>query len=205
MELMHRLLELLPDLVATGQLDASGGNLAVRTSRGICITPTQAAEQLRWHLTADDFVLFPGGGEASMARAERRPSRDSRVHRAVLAAFPDWNFSYHGHCWGLMGFALAGRALPVSMCHSGLFGRNRALDIPVVPVIPSVSPELAEKTAEVMKDHFAGAPHGAVLLAGHGVVVAGHGIESTLSLAAVLENLARAQLWRLALPPEPAG
>lgn len=205
MELVHRLLELLPGLAASGQLDASGGNLAVRTSRGICITPTQAAEQLRWQLTEDDFVLFPGEGEASMARGERRPSRDSRVHRAVLAAFPDWNFSYHSHSWGLLAFALAGRPLPVSMCHSGLFRRNRALEIPVVPAIPSSSPELAERTAEVMTAHFAGAPHGAVLLAGHGVVIAGLGIESTLSLAALLENLARAQQWQLALPAESAG
>jgi len=197
MELVHRVLELLPDIVATGLLDASGGNLAVRITNGVSITPTQAAEQLRWRLAPEDFIMFPGGGEASMARAGRRPSRDSRVHRAVLAEFPNWNFSFHGHCWGLLGFAVAGKPLPVPACHTELFQRRRDLEIPVVPPISASSPELGEQTAAMMREHFDGSPHGAVLL-GHGVVVAGEGIESTLSLVQVLENLARGQQWRLA-------
>ena len=197
MELVHKVLALLPELVDRGLLDTSGGNLAVRVSNGICITPTQAAEQLRWRIGPEDFILFPGGGEASMARAGRRPSRDSRVHRAVMAAFPDWDFSFHGHCWGLLGFAVAMQPLPVPACHSLLFNSRRDIEIPVVPLVSAGSPELAEQTAEVMREHFDGSPHGAALLAGHGVVVAGKGVESTLSLVQVLENLARAQQWHL--------
>lgn len=205
MELVQKLLDLIPEMVSLGQLDASGGNLAVRTSHGICVTPTQAAELLRWRLTAEDFILFPGEGDASMARAGRRPSRDSRIHRAVLAAFPSWDFCFHSHSWGLLGFAMAHRPLPVSINLAEFFQRHKVLEVPVVPSIPSASPELAEQAAALMVEHFRGGPHGAVLLANHGVVVAGQGIESTLSLACALENLARAQHWRLVNPPAPEG
>lgn len=197
MENLARLLELIPQFLRAGLLDYSGGNLAVRTSQGICITPTQAAEQLHWQLTGEDFVLFPGEGDASMARAGRQPSRDNRLHRAVLNARPDWSVSYHGHCWGLLAFALAGRPLQVPAAHATLLKPRRAIEIPVISEKPTSAPELAEEIGAAMTGQFAAAAHGAVLLGGHGVLIAGVEIRSTLSLATTLENLARAQQWRL--------
>jgi len=184
-------------MVSAGLLDFSGGNLAVRGDDGVYITPTQAAEQLHWQLAPEDFILFPGEGDASMARAGRHPSRDNRLHRAVLNARPDWNFSYHGHCWGLLAFALACRPLPVPASHASLIKAGRATEIPVVPEMPPGAPELPQKASELVLEHFKGTAHGALLIGGHGVVVAGTGIESTLSLAQTLENLARGQQWRL--------
>ena len=152
---------------------------------------------MHWQLSAEDFILFPGEGDASMARAGRRPSRDNSLHRAVLNARQDWEISYHGHTWGLMGFALAMRPLPVPAAHAALFKPHRALQIPVVAELPANAPELMQQIAETMTTEFAGMDHGAVLIGGHGVLVAGKEIKSTLSLARVLENLARAQQWRL--------
>jgi len=198
MENLERLLELIPQFLSAGLLDYSGGNFAVRTSQGLCITPTQAAEQLHWQLSAEDFILFPGEGDASMARAGRQPSRDNRLHRAVLHARPDWDISYHGHSWGLLAFALAQQPLPVPAAHSELIKPRRAMEIPVIPEMPTNAPELTDQISEVMGGPFAGLGHGAVLLGGHGVLIAGKEIRSMLSLARTLENLARAQQWRLA-------
>jgi len=202
-ESIERVLKLIPDLLAAGLLDVSGGNLALRVEEGVMITPTQAAEQLRWRLEPDDFILFPGGGEASMARAGRRPSRDNRVHRAVLAAQPDWDFSWHGHPWGLLSFCVAKQPLPVPHSHAELLRPARPHEIPLVPQIPVGTAELGEQVAEAMLATFKGCQRGAVLIGGHGPVVAGQGIEATLSLVQTLENLARAQTWRLrAAPPD---
>jgi len=193
----ERLLELIPELTASGLLDISGGNLSVRTERGVLVTPSLAGEQLRWRLGMDDMVLFPGDGDASMARAGRRPSRDNRVHRAILAARPDWNCVYHAHPWGLLAFCTAGQPLPVPIGFSEHFGRRGGREIPVVPELVPGTAELADKSAHISSEHFAGCTHGAVLLAGHGPVVAGCEVDSTLSLVQALENLARAQQWRL--------
>jgi ribulose-5-phosphate 4-epimerase/fuculose-1-phosphate aldolase len=194
---LNRLLELIPELLASGLVDMSGGNFAIRTGRGICVSPTQAGEKLRWQLSPDDFVLFPGEGDASMARGGRRPSRDNRVHRAVLAACPEWNFLYHGHPWGLLGFALAKQPLPVPAAHAGFFGGRGPRVVPLVPEIPPGTAELAEQAAKVIFEEFKDCQCGAVLLGGHGPLVAGVEVDSTLSLAQVLESLARAQHWRL--------
>lgn len=197
MENVARLLELIPEFTSAGLLDYSGGNLAVRTSQGICITPTQAAEQLHWQLSSEDLILFPGEGDASMARAGRQPSRDNRLHRAVLNARPDWTISYHGHSWGLLAFALAERPLPVPAAHASLLKARRPLEIPVIPEMPTAAPELAGEISAAMTEQFAGLAHGAVLIGGHGVLIAGAELRSTLSLAVTLENLARGQQWRL--------
>jgi ribulose-5-phosphate 4-epimerase/fuculose-1-phosphate aldolase len=198
MERLDRLLALIPELYAQGLLDASGGNVAVRTSQGVHVSPAQAGELLRWKVRAEDFVLFPGDSDASMARAGRRPSRENRLHRAVLNLRRDWNFSYHGHSWGVLGFALPGRALPVSAHFAHLLRHGKALEIPVVPPIPSGLPQLAEAVVEAISSTFAGCTHGAVLLGGHGLLVAGAEVESTLALVTALEGVARAQLWQLA-------
>jgi len=198
MQQLQRLLESIPVLLASGLLDTSGGNLSVRTDRGVLVTPSQSGESLRWQLGIDDFVLFPGEGDASMARAGRRASRDNRVHRAILNARPDWHCVYHGHPWGLLAFCTAEQPLPVPLGFSEHFGRRGAREIPLVQAIAPGTAELADKAVAVIVEHFAGRTHGAVLLAGHGPVVAGSKVESTLSLAQALENLARAQQWRLA-------
>lgn len=197
MQRLQDLLDSIPALRASGLLDNSGGNLSVRTDRGVLVTPSLSGESLRWQLSIDDFVLFPGEGDASMARAGRRASRDNRVHRAIYSARPDWHCAYHGHPWGLLAFCTAEQPLPVPLGFSEHFGRRGAREIPLVQAIAPGTAELADKTAAVIDEHFAGCTHGAVLLAGHGPVVAGSNVDSTLSLAQALENLARAQHWRL--------
>jgi len=191
MQRLHTLLALLPELLQSGLLDPSGGSLAVRTSKGIYVSPFQAGELLRWKLSLDDFVLFPGEGDASMGRAGRHPGREARLHRALLAARPDWNAVWHGHPWGLLSFSLAARRLPVPPAHSRLLKGGKPAEVPVAG--DGGAPLVPETVVEVLCSAFAGSENGAVLLAGHGPLVAGVNVESVFSLAQSLENLARAQ------------
>ena len=197
MERLGQLIAQIPEFCARGFLDESGGNLSVRTPRGIYVSPYRAGAELHWRLEEDDFVLFPGEGDASMAKAGRRPSRENRVPRAVLNARPDWNFVYHGHPQGLLSFALAGQPLPVTQHHSDLIRAGKPLTIPVTPAIPPGLPELSEQVTQLVREHFADCEHGAVLLGGNGPLVAGVDVASTFAVLVTLEDLARAQLWRL--------
>jgi ribulose-5-phosphate 4-epimerase/fuculose-1-phosphate aldolase len=196
-ERVHRLLALLPELRASGLLDASGGSFAVRASTGLHISPHQAGPQLRWKLAPDDLVLFPGPGEASMARAGRQPCRDNRFHRAVLAARPDWNCSFHCHSWGLLAFALAGKALRVPLEHASLFDIQREFEVPWLAPDQTAFPLGGDQIVAQLGLNFGKQAHGAVLLGDHGPLVAGIELETTLGLAELLEQLARAQRWTL--------
>lgn len=204
MERAQRLLALLPELCQSGLLDSSGGSFAVRGSKGVYVSPLQAGPALRWRLSIDDLVLFPGPGEASMARAGRQPCRDNRSHRALLAARADWNLTIHCHSWGLLAFALAGESLPVVAEHYSAFKAGRDGRIQCLPPLPGGQAQLPEVVVAEMGKQFAGQPHGALLLGGNGPLVCGAELESTLSLLQLLEQLARAQQWRLVRPaPHP--
>ncbi len=205
-EQVTRLLGLLPEIYGRGLLDASGGSFAVRGSKGVYVSPLQAGPALRWQLQIDDLVLFPGPGEASMARAGRQPCRDNRSHRALLAARPDWNLSIHGHSWGLLAFALAGVDLPVVAEHYAAFKAGRAAEIHCLPSVTGGLAQLPEVVVAAMGRQFSGQPHGALLLGGNGPLVCGSTVESTLSTLELLEQLARAQQWRLVKPaPHPSA
>lgn len=197
MDRLQRVLEMLPELLAQGLLDISGGNFAVRGTHGIYATPADSGERLRWKITMDDLVLFPGDSDASMSRGGRRPSPENRIHRAVLAARPQWNFSYHFHGWGLIAFCLAQQPLVLPEAHAALVRRHKEVRIPVVHGTAATMPLLVQEVSATITEQFSDCEHGAVLLAGHGPLVAGVEPESTIALAATLENIARAQMWQL--------
>lgn len=192
-----RVLGLIPELLAQRLLDASGGNFAVRAAHGVYVTPADCGERLHWKIGADDLVLFPGEGDACMSRGGRRPSPENRIHRSVLSARPDWNFSLHFHGWGLLAFALAGQELILPEAHAGLIRKGKDARIPLVQGSASAMPHLVEAVSLAVTENFRDCEHGALLLAGHGPLVAGVEPESTLSLCIALENVARALQWSL--------
>lgn len=194
MQRVRHLLEILPRAEQAGLIDMSGGAFAVRGSKGFYITPQRMGEQWTWQLSEADLVLFPGGGEASMARAGRIPCRESRLLRAILAANPQWNVVYHGHPWGLLSFALAGQALPVPPHHAhAALGGERPASVPCVTY--TRDDEAAVITA--LRKAFDKTALGAINIAGYGPFVAGPEIEPCLAFAESLEALARAQQFRL--------
>jgi ribulose-5-phosphate 4-epimerase/fuculose-1-phosphate aldolase len=197
MQRVKRLLQLLPRAEQAGLIDMSGGAFAVREANGFYITPQRLGEQWTWQLGEQDMVLFPGGGEASMARAGRRPCRESRLLRAILAACPQWHAVYHGHPWGLLSFALAQQPLPVPPHHAhAALGGERPASVPCV----AYARDEEAAVVETLRKSFDKTPLGAVLVTGVGPFVAGHDVEPCLAFAESLEALARAQQFRLRQP-----
>jgi len=194
MQRVKRLLQLIPLVEQAGLIDMSGGSFAVREAAGVYVTPQRVGEQWHWKLAEQDFVLFPGGGEASMARAGRRPCRESRLLRAILAAFPAWNAVWHGHPWGLLGYAIAGQPLQVPPHHAyAALGGERPATVPCVAYTRDEESEVVD----ALKRAFDKTACGAVIVSGIGPFVAATEMEPAVAFGEALENLARAQQWRL--------
>lgn len=194
MQRVKRLFELIPLAQQAGLIDISGGSFALREPQGVFVTPQRVGEQWHWKLNEQDLVLFPGGGEASMARAGRRPCRESRLLRAILAACPHWNAVWHGHPWGLLGFAIAGQPLPVPPHHAYVaLGGER----PATVACAAYARDEEAGVIELLRKAFDKTACGAVLVNGIGPFVAATELELAIAFAESLENLARAQQWRL--------
>jgi ribulose-5-phosphate 4-epimerase/fuculose-1-phosphate aldolase len=194
MQRIKRLLELIPQVERAGLIDMSGGSFAIREAAGVYVTPQRVGEQLHWRLAEQDFVLFPGGGEASMARAGRRPCRESRLLRAILAANPQWNAVWHGHPWGLLSYALAAQILPVPPHHAyAALGGERPATVPCA----AYARDEEAAVVEALRRAFDKTACGAVLVSGVGPFVAAVELDGAVAFAEALENLARAQQWRL--------
>ena len=198
---MKKILELIPQLQTSGFLDRSGGAVALRDSRGILVSPENAGELMEWQLAEEDLVLFPGGGDASMARAGRRPSHMNRWLRAILSVRMEWRCSVQPVGWGAMAFALAGCELPLHNVNPHLFKALKGSFIPVVSAEQDVEAQQTQLT-ELVGRTFGRSSFAAVLIEGEAVIVAGS--ETSLMPAALqtIEGLARAQQWILSLPPE---
>jgi hypothetical protein len=203
MQSVTELLAAIPGLRAQGLLGLSGGTLGLRASEGVYVTPFQAALELDWQIAAEDLVLFPGGGEASMARAGRRPCIDNRLHRIILNANKSWTCSYVGNMPGLLSFAIAGQLLELPHEYSALFQKNPRIEaVPVTNHLPLSSVELQDQMNSLLAEQFSRSQCGALLIGGYGCVVAGANVQTASALFLVLERLALAQQWKLALPRE---
>jgi len=195
---MKKILELIPQLHASGFLDRSGGSVALRDSRGILVSPENAGELLEWQLLEEDLVLFPGDGDASMARAGRRPSHMNRWLRGMLAIRPEWRCIVQPTSWGGMSFALAGCELPLHSVNPRLFKAQKGSNIPLVLAGQDLDAQLAQLQEQVGRV-FGRSDFAAVLIESEALIVAG--TDTTLMPAALqtVESLARAQQWLLKL------
>ncbi len=190
------MLELIPMLHASGYLDRSGGAVALRDERGFLVSPENAGELMRWELKEADLVLFPGEGDASMARAGRRPSRMNRWLREMLAVRPEWRCSIQTMGWGAMSFALAGRELPLHNVSQQVYKTMRGGSVPLVAASADVDAQ-AGQLREVVGRTFGRSSFGAVLIEGEAVVIAGTDTALIPAALDTLEGLARAQQWLL--------
>lgn len=197
---MNKMLKLIPELQSGGFLDRSGGALALREERGILVSPENAGELMEWQLTAEDLVLFPGGGDASMARAGRRPSHANRWLRAILAVRNEWRCSVQSMAWGCMSFALAGQELPLHNVNPHLFKTMRDSSIPVISADLDSDAQL-EKLQESVARAFGRSSFGAVFIEGEAVIVAGSDLSLMPAALQTIEGLARAQQWLLLRQP----
>ena len=163
-----------------GLTPGTSGNVSVRTSHGLLITPSAIPYP---ELVPDDVVDIRSDG--TIRPGQRTPSTEWQLHRDILAARSDCEAIVHTHSLFCTTIACLRRPIPAIHYMIALAGSD---EIPCAEYATFGSPELARNVVNALADGRA------ALLANHGMVALGDSLVSALKLAAEIETLA-AQFW----------
>jgi L-fuculose-phosphate aldolase len=153
------------------------GNISVRWKDGMLIT---ASGILPADFDAETDIVFVDGA-GKWAAGGKAPSSEWRFHLAIYEARPDAGAVVH--CHSRFATALACAHLPIPSFHY-MVAKAGGADIPLAPYATYGTPELAAHVATAL------AQRNACLLANHGQIAIGVGLEDALELAEEVEVLA---------------
>ncbi len=159
-----------------GLTPGTSGNVSVRTSQGLLITPSAIPYP---DLVPDDVVDIRSDG--TIRSGQRAPSSEWQLHRDILAARSDCEAIVHTHSLYCTTIACLRRPIPAIHYMIALANSD---EIPCAEYATFGSPELARNVVTAL------ATGRAALLANHGMVALGDSLASALRLAAEIETLA---------------
>lgn len=176
-------------LAASGANTGSSGNLSARVPRGYLVTPSGFPNET---LHPDDLVFM--GEDWTHGGGQRTPSSEWRLHRDIYQKRPEANAVVHTHSPYATTLACLRRPIPPFHYEVAFAG---GADIRCG--------EYATFGTQELSDAALAALHGrsACLLANHGAVTLGAGIEEAVALAEKVEALARLY-WQALQVGEPA-
>ncbi len=164
-------------LQALGLSPGRSGNISVRWKDGMLITASGIrAEELD---ASTDIVFVDGNGAAS--NEAKAPSSEWQFHLAIYKKRADAASVVHCHSRFATGLACA--RLPIPAFHY-MVAKAGAAEIPLAPYATFGTPQLAAHAAAALE--FSNA----CLLANHGQIAIGAGLEDALELAEEVEALA---------------
>lgn len=159
----------------------TSGNISVRISDGILITPSGVPYEA---LTPAALVTIPL--VAPPASDGPKPSTEWPFHQGMHQARPDMPVVLHAHPPYCSVLAVQRRKIPACHYMIAAFGGN---DVPLADYALFGSPELCANIADIMQDR-----HGC-LMANHGATVLGETVEKAKWRLEELETLARTYLF----------
>jgi L-fuculose-phosphate aldolase len=167
-------------LVEAGLLRGTAGNLSARSGGLVAITPTGVDYRRldRGSVPVVDLDGRPVDGDLA-------PSSELPLHLAVYRARPDVGAVVHTHSTFATTFAVLGEELPAVHYQLAHAGRR----VRVAPYATYGTAELADACVTGL------AGDRAVLLANHGVVAVGAGLDRALLAAEAVEQVAEL-CWR---------
>jgi L-fuculose-phosphate aldolase len=174
-------------LLARGLLSQTSGNLSVRVSREeVCITPSSLEYD---RIEPSDIVVI--GMDGQVRDGQRAPSSETPLHCLVYQSRADVSAIVHTHSPHATTLAILG--LPIPAVHY-MIAKTRSTRIEVAGYATYGSEALARN----VRDAFP-APGLAVLLANHGLIAAGSGLDEAADVAEGAEMLARLYSQAVAL------
>jgi L-ribulose-5-phosphate 4-epimerase len=157
----------------------SGGNISLRLGPNLYLTkPTGMA---LGDCQGSHLILVNGQGRALEGAA--KPTKEVMTHLAVYTVRPDVNGIVHYHTPYCTAYAVKNRPLPLPTLHARRILKN----IPLIPVCPEGSPELARSVAEAAKNQDVCG----ILLADHGLMALGPTLTQAQYTAELMEESAR--------------
>ena len=164
-----------------GLLQLSSGNLSLRASDRILITPTGASRDI----APAEIVLIDHGGATE---GDGVPSSEWAMHAAIYAGRPDAMAVVHTHGDACTALSCLRRPLPAFHYMIAAFGGD---DVPCTGFAPFGSEELARLATDALRDRTA------CLLANHGMICFGASMKKAAEAAIKLELLARQYILAL--------
>jgi L-fuculose-phosphate aldolase len=173
------------ELTRRGLTYGKSGNISVRRdAHSFFVSPTGMAYE---SLASDDVPLVDSEGRWF---GRRRPSSEWRFHRDILTARGEIGAIVHTHSPNATALACTGRGIPAFHYMVAVAG---GVDVRCAPYHTFGSAELSVAAVAALTDRYA------CLLANHGVIALGRDLESALSLAGEVEDLAAKYCAALAL------
>lgn len=181
-------------LDALGLNRGTAGNVSVRCAGaggdGYLITPSGMPPA---EVHAADVVAMPIDGDAPGDASARRPSSEWRFHRDLYRARPDAGAIVHTHSPFATTLACLGRGIPP---FHYMVAKAGGRDIRCARYATFGTQALSDAAVTAMADRRA------CLLARHGMIAVGRGLEAALALAVEVEGLAEVY-WRALAIGEP--
>jgi len=156
----------------------TSGNVSARAGNGILITPSGVPYE---SLKPADLVEMTFDGNWRCAAAARRPSSEWRIHLDVLRARPEFGALVHVHPIHATALACQRRGIPAFHYMVAVAGGN---SIRCAPYATFGTAKLSRGALKALEGRTA------CLLANHGIVAGGDGLNSALALAVEVETLA---------------
>jgi L-fuculose-phosphate aldolase len=167
-------------LLETGLVRGTAGNVSARAGGLVAVTPTGLDYRRLDHGSIPVVDL-----DGRVVEGDLAPSSELPLHLAVYLARPDVGAVVHTHSTFATTFAVLGEELPAVHYLLAHAGRR----VRVAPYATYGSGELAGACVAAL------AGDGAVLLANHGVVAVGRGLDRALLAAEAVEHVAEL-CWR---------
>lgn len=153
----------------SGNLSARCGDMVVITSSGVA----------NGYLTENDFAVVDFDGNAIEGE---KPSSERMLHIEFYKKRPEMNYVMHVHSPYLTAFASAGIALDDKISPEIIYCFEK---IPLAKYSIPGSKELVEKTSKYFENYDV------VLMANHGVIIAGKDIKDAFYKLDLCENYAK--------------
>jgi L-fuculose-phosphate aldolase len=183
MRLRDDLVTVAKRMSALGLTPGMSGNVSVRTSQGMLITPSGMPYA---DLVPDDVVDIKHDGR--ITPGQRTPSTEWQLHRDILGARQDVAAIVHTHSLYCTSISTLRRPIPAIHYMVVLAGTD---DIPCAEYATFGSAQLALNAVTALRGG------NACLLANHGMVALGRSLTEALRLAAEVETIA-GQYWHAA-------
>jgi L-fuculose-phosphate aldolase len=177
-EIKQDLLDTAKQLLRSGLVEGTSGNLSARLSDGnVVMTPSSLDYEA---MTVDDLVVLDLDGD--VVEGERPPTSEKSLHLACLRAHADVGAVIHSHALHCSMFAITQQPIP---CVIEEFEVYVGGDVPVADYRLTGSDELAEEVARHVEDR------GAVLMANHGLLTVGRDVYDAMKVAQLVERTAQ--------------
>lgn len=178
--LRDQLLSAALRMAASGLTPLKSGNVSVRSAEGMLITPSGRSYDT---LTAEDLVHVRSDGSVE---GQGQPSSEWQMHAAIYRAKPEACAIVHAHSPFATALACVHRDIPAFHYMVARAGGDRI----------ACAPYATFGSADLARNVLAGlGPRRACLLANHGALATGAGLEEAYQLAWEVETLA-GQYWR---------